>query len=146
METSTSSNTITVETRVHATLQKVWECWTEPEHIVHWNFAGEDWHCPTAENDLQPGGKFSWRMEAKDGSMGFDFSGTYILIHDRESIRLTLDDDRKVHLQFRDRGGIVEIIEIFEPESVNELSLQRQGWQAILDNFRKYTESLSTKS
>jgi len=131
---------ITVKTAIASDIHRVWHCWTLPEHIVRWNHASGEWHCPEAENDLKPGGKFSWRMEAKDGSMGFDYSGTYEEIRKPVLIKKKLDDGRSVTITFEERGGVTELTEIFEPDD-NDPELQRQGWQAILDNFRKYVES-----
>jgi uncharacterized protein YndB with AHSA1/START domain len=115
---------ITIETTVNAPLAKVWQYWTGPEHIIQWNAANDDWHTTQAENDLQVGGKFSSRMEAKDGSFGFD----------------TLEDDRTVIITFDQTQNGVTVTEQFEAETENEAELQRSGWQAILDNFKKYTE------
>ncbi len=133
--------TITVETIVQAPVTKVWECWTKPEHITWWNNASDDWHTPRAENDLREGGKFLWRMEARDGSMGFDFSGVYDEVKANEQIAYTLDDHRKVKIIFTGNGTETTVTETFEAENENSVELQRFGWQAILDNFKKYTES-----
>lgn len=132
--------TITIGTLVRATPEKVWACWTEPQHIVRWNQASDDWHTTRAENDLRPGGKFLYRMEAKDGSFGFDFEGVYDEIVRLKSIKYTMDDGRKVSVEFNAINTGIEITETFEAENENSPELQRQGWQAILDNFRKYTE------
>lgn len=133
---------IKVEVLIDSPLKKVWECWTLPNHITGWNFASDEWHCPRAENNLVPGGKFSWRMEAKDGSMGFDFSGKYIRIVQLEMIENILDDKRSVTIQFRKEGEAVKVTETFEAEQMNSEELQRQGWQTILNNFKKYVEGL----
>jgi uncharacterized protein YndB with AHSA1/START domain len=132
---------ITVETTIKAPIERVWECWTTPEHIVYWNFATDEWRCPSAENDLQTGGRFNWRMEAKDGSMGFDFSGTYDEIKPLESIKFSLDDGRKTEITFSSIGDSTDIVETFEAESSSSFEMQQTGWQLILDNFKKYTES-----
>ena len=142
METS-GKTTITVETTVNAPVQKVWEFWTGPEHIVKWNNASDDWHTPRAENDLRVGGKFLSRMEAKDGSFGFDFGGIYDEVTTNEVIAYTIDDGRKVKITFSPSGNETRIVETFEAESMNSIELQRTGWQAILDNFKKYAESNS---
>jgi uncharacterized protein YndB with AHSA1/START domain len=134
--------TITVETIVNAPVEKVWESWTRPEHIIKWNNASEDWHTPHAENDLRPGGPFSIRMEAKDGTMGFDFEGTYDTVSQHKNIAYTLGDGRKVNVDFEPEGNRTRVLESFEVESMNSPEMQRQGWQAILDNFKKYTEGL----
>jgi uncharacterized protein YndB with AHSA1/START domain len=135
------AHTITVQTSVKSDLDKVWACWTLPEHIINWNFASDDWCCPHAENDLKPNGRFSWRMEAKDGSMGFDFDGTYDQIIDKELISSTLGDGRSVSISFAANGDVVTVTETFETEDLNSAELQRAGWQAILDNFKLYVES-----
>lgn len=138
------SATITVKTTVQAPVEQVWNCWTEPHHIIHWNFAADSWACPAASNDLTPNGKFSWRMEAKDGSMGFDYSGRYLLIEPLKRIEKVLDDGRSVIITFEgtDEGGTL-VSEVFEVEDVNGVEMQRQGWQAILENFRSYVETQS---
>lgn len=133
-------NRITVKTRIKADRDTVWACWTKPEHITNWNFASDEWCCPKAENDLRPNGKFSWRMEAKDGSMGFDFEGTYDQIIENERISYTMTDGRKVDIVFIDQGNEVEISETFDAEGTNTDEQQRAGWQAILENFKKYVE------
>jgi uncharacterized protein YndB with AHSA1/START domain len=132
--------TITVETLVNATIEKVWTFWTKPEHITQWNNASEDWHTTRAENDLRIGGKFLSRMEAKDGSFGFDFEGIYTDIITNEKISYTLLDDRKVTITFSPIKNGVQITETFEAETENKLELQKLGWQAILNNFKKYLE------
>lgn len=133
---------ITVATTVNAPIQKIWECWTQPEHITQWNNASDDWHTPTATNDLQVGGTFTSRMEAKDGSMGFDFGGKYDAIRTNEYIEYTLEDDRKVKVSFTAAGNSTKISESFDAENMNTPELQKTGWQAILDNFKKYTETV----
>lgn len=137
METS-GKTTVTVSTEIPLSVDKVWELWTKPEHITQWNFASEDWQCPSAENDLKPGGKFKWRMEAKDGSVGFDFSGVYLEVVQNQLISSKLDDGRMVKLEFSIQESGVKIIETFEAENQNSVELQKQGWQAILDNFKAY--------
>jgi uncharacterized protein YndB with AHSA1/START domain len=132
--------TITVEATVNAPVEKVWAFWTSPEHIMKWNNASPDWHTPQAENDLRPGGRFSSRMEAKDGSIGFDFGGVYQQVVTNELISYTLDDNREVKISFEENGEETHILETFEAEETNTLDLQRSGWQAILDNFKKYAE------
>mgnify|MGYP003539722979 CR=1 FL=1 len=133
--------TITVKTIVQAPVEKVWECWTKAEHITGWNNASDDWHTPRAENDLRVGGKFLSRMEARDGSMGFDFGGVYDEVKPNEGIAYTLDDDRKVKIGFTGNGNETTVTETFETENENSIELQRVGWQAILDNFKKHTET-----
>lgn len=131
---------ITVETLVNASIEKVWEFWTKPEHITQWNHASEDWHTTRAENDLRIGGKFLSRMEAKDGSFGFDFEGIYDEVLINEKISHTLLDDRKVTITFLPTENGIQITETFEAETENTLELQKVGWQAILTNFKNYVE------
>jgi len=137
MATDRETN-ITVQTTVPISIEEVWKIWTRPEHIVNWNFASNEWHCPEAKNDLKPDGKFSWRMEAKDGSMGFDYSGVYQMIDPRKKIVKKLDDGRLVKIEFTETENGVKITEIFEVEDQNSIDLQKKGWQAILDNFKVY--------
>ncbi len=132
---------ITVEAAIKADINKVWEMWNQPEHITKWNQASEDWHSPSSENDLRTGGKFKTRMEAKDGSMGFDFGGTYDEVVTNDTIRYTMDDGRTVSVKFTQDGDTTRVTETFEAEETNSVEMQRTGWQAILDNFKKYVES-----
>ena len=132
---------ITVETVVNAPIDTVWKKWTNPDDIVKWNNASDDWHTTRAENDLKVGGKFLSRMEAKDGNTGFDFSGTYDTIKQNEIIEYTADDNRKVQVHFFDGDDKTTIIEVFEAENENPIEMQKSGWQSILNNFKKYTES-----
>ncbi len=131
---------VTIETTISADTKKVWDHYTKPEHIIKWNFAADDWHCPRAENDLRAGGKLKSRMEAKDGSFGFDFEATYDEIVDQKKIAYTIADGRKVTVHFEDRDGSTVITTIFDAENENPVEMQRTGWQAILDNFKKYVE------
>ncbi len=140
METQ-NKTIITVESTVNAPVEKVWEYWTKPEHITKWNNASDDWHTPRAENDLRVGGSFVCRMEAKDGSFGFDFGGAYDAVTDNEYIEYTLGDGRKVKITFSGMGASTKVVESFEAEDTNSVEIQKGGWQAILDNFKKYTES-----
>ena len=133
---------ITVSVDVESPVSKVWKYWTSPEHIMQWNNASDDWHTPRAENDLRAGGKFLYRMEAKDGSMGFDFSGEYDEIVEFKLIRYTLADSRKVTIEFSGTGNVTQIVETFEAETENSAELQQYGWQCILDNFKKHAESV----
>ena len=137
-----SDSTITVEATLQLPVERVWELWTLPEHITRWNFASDDWRCPTAVNDLEPGGKLSWRMEAKDGSAGFDLTGVYQEIIPHKQIIYRIDDGREVVIHFADQGTTTSITETFEAEKTNPVELQRNGWQAILDNFKQYAESV----
>jgi len=138
---TTEKNSITVEATIKAPVEKVWQLWSEPEHITKWNSASEDWHTPHAENDLRTGGKFSSRMEAKDGSMSFDFGGVYDEVIPNKSIAYSLGDSRKVKVTFAGNGNETKVTETFDPESTNPAEMQRAGWQAILDNFKKYVEA-----
>ncbi|WP_139997499.1 SRPBCC family protein [Paenibacillus paridis] len=133
--------TIIIETVVHAPVESVWEYWTEPKHITKWSYASDEWHAPSAENDLRAGGTFVTRMEAKDGSFGFDFGGVYDEVNLNESIIYTIGDGRKVKIDFKPQDNNTHIIEYFEAEETNELEMQKAGWQAILDNFKKYAEA-----
>lgn len=139
--TTTAATKITVETTVKAPVEKVWEFWSAPEHITQWNTASDDWHTPRADNDLRPGGKFSARMEAKDGSFGFDFGGVYDTVKQHQLIEYTIGDGRKVSVRFDGKGNETHVAETFEAEGTNPIEMQRGGWQAILDNFKKYTET-----
>ncbi|MBL0913390.1 MAG: SRPBCC family protein [Bacteroidia bacterium] len=132
---------ITVTSSVNAPVERVWEYWTNPQHIMRWNSASEDWHTPRAENDLRAGGKFSSRMEARDGSMGFDFEGVYDEVEPHSLISYTMADGRKVRISFSENDGFTEVRETFDPEGTNPVEMQRMGWQAILDNFKKYSEA-----
>lgn len=137
----TTNQIISVETTVKAPIEKVWEFWTGTQHVKQWNTALESWHTPKAENDLRVGGKFVYRMEAKDGSFGFDFGGIYDQVRENEYIEYTLEDGRKVTISFTSQGNETKVVETFEPETENPVDMQRGGWQAIMDNFKKYTES-----
>jgi uncharacterized protein YndB with AHSA1/START domain len=132
---------ITVKNRVRASAEKVWDLWTSPEHIVQWNSPSPDWHSPRAENDIRPGGRFNIRMEARDGSFGFDFEGTYDEVIPHKRIAYTLGDGRKVEISFTENGKETGIVETFDPENQNPIEMQREGWQAILDNFKAYAEN-----
>lgn len=137
------NKTITVENTVKAPIEKVWKFWTGPRHIEKWNNASDDWHTPHAENDLRVGGKFVSRMEAKDGSFAFDFGGVYDAVKENEYIEYTLGDERKVKISFTPAGNETKVVETFEAESTNPVEMQRGGWQAILDSFKRYTEMSS---
>jgi uncharacterized protein YndB with AHSA1/START domain len=133
---------VTVETTVQKPVAAVWTYWTEPRHITQWSFATDEWHAPSAENDLRAGGKFVTRMEAKDGSFGFDFSGSYDEVRTNESLAYTLDDGRKVTVEFLSEGDATKIVQTFDAEATNPVEMQQAGWQAFLNNFKKYSESL----
>ena len=131
---------ITVETHVNASLPRVWEAWTTPADIVKWNFASPDWHCPSAHVDLRVGGVYGSRMEAKDGSFGFDFGATISALEPQALLQYDIGDGRKVDVRFSQTASGVQVSESFDAEDVNTAERQRQGWQAILDNFRKHVE------
>lgn len=139
----TALNPITVQTVVNAPIEKVWKVWTEPEHIMRWNAASDDWHTPKSENDLRVGGKFNATMAAKDGSFSFEFGGEYTEVEQHALIAYVLGDGRKVKVVFDSDGDQTTVTETFDPEGTNPVEMQRNGWQAIIDNFKKYTESLN---
>ena len=132
---------ITIETTVNAPVEKVWDCWNGPAHIEQWCTATPEWETVNAKNDVRVGGTISSRMQAKDGSMGFDFGGVYDAVKPNEYIEYTMGDSRKVKVYFTAQGNNTKVVESFEAESTNPVEMQRAGWQAILDNFKKYTES-----
>lgn len=131
---------IDTQTAINAPVEKVWAFFNQPEHVVKWNAASPDWHTPIAECELEVGKRFKYRMEAKDGSFGFDFSGVYDTIQTNQQIAYTLDDGRKVSIRFSVQNGITHVDQTFEAEQTNPEEMQRMGWQAILDNFKAYTE------
>jgi uncharacterized protein YndB with AHSA1/START domain len=134
-------NAITVQTVVSAPMDRVWECWNKPEHITGWAFASDDWEAPAAENDLRVGGRFKTTMAAKDKSSSFDFGGAYTDIKEHRLIEYHMHDGRHVKVEFVQSSNGVEIKETFEPENTFPENVQRSGWQAILDNFKKYAEA-----
>jgi uncharacterized protein YndB with AHSA1/START domain len=138
---TTERTKITVSTVVNVPAAKVWKLWTEPVHVTKWNHASDDWHTTIAENDLQEGGRFMSRMEAKDGSMGFDFGGTNNIIRENEYLSYTIDDGRNVEIIFDQKGASTHIAETFEAENTNPIEMQRMGWQAIMDSFKRYAKS-----
>lgn len=140
METANKTK-VTIETTVNAPVEKVWKYWSAPEHITKWNSPSPDWHTPHAKNDLRTGGAFLSRMEAKDGSMGFDFGGIYDEVQEHKLIAYTLGDGRKVVANFTGNGNETNIVEIFEAETMHPVEFQKSGWQAILDNFKNYVET-----
>jgi len=138
----TTSKAITVETTVKAPIEKAWAAWGEPKHIMQWCHASDDWHAPYAENDLRTGGKFKTTMAAKDGSFSFDFGGVYDNVEKHKLIEYKIEDGRQVKITFSSNGNETKVVETFDPESENPVEMQRAGWQAILDNFKKHAESL----
>lgn len=141
-----SDGTITVETIVSAPMEKVWQYWNQPDHITKWVFASDDWEAPAAENDLQKGGRFKTTMAAKDKSASFDLTGAYTAVKEHQLIEYDMDraaneqKSRHVKIEFTEVPGGVKITETFDPENENSIEVQRSGWQAMLDNFKKYTE------
>ena len=135
---------ITVETPINEPVEKVWEVYTNPAHITRWSYADDSWHAPYAENDLRPGGRFRTRMESKDGSAGFDFTGTYTQVVPHKKIAYTMDgaDTRKVIVEFEEFANSTTVIVTFDPEDENPIEMQRSGWQSILENFKKYVEAV----
>lgn len=131
---------VTVEVLVNAPLEKAWKVWTEPEFITKWNFASDDWKCPTAKNDLRTGGRFSYLMKASDDSVGFDFSGEYTRVEQLKVIEYRIDDGRMVNIVFTEESDKTRVTETFEAENMHPVVLQRNGWQAILNNFKKLAE------
>lgn len=133
---------ITIDTTVKAPIDKVWTAWTSPEAIQKWNYAVDDWCCSAAKLELKEGGKFSYRMEARDGSMGFDFEGTFSEVKEHRKIAFYLEDERGVVVSFEEKDDGTKVVETFDAEDENTGEQQRQGWQSILNNFRGYVESL----
>ena len=136
-------NIITLKTAIAAPVEKVWACFTTPEHVMQWNNASPDWHTPKAENDLQVGVKFNYTMAAKDSSFIFDFWGIYDIVEINKQLSYTLGDNRKVTIHFNEADGKTNIVETFEAENTNPVEMQKMGWQAILDNFKKFVEDLN---
>ncbi|MFT3680784.1 MAG: SRPBCC family protein [Ferruginibacter sp.] len=132
---------ITIESVINASVSKVWEYFNTPDHVTKWNTASPDWHSPSAKNDLRVGGSFTYRMEAKDGSFGFDFSGVYDAVTPEKYIEYTMGDGRNVKVYFSGNGDTTTLVESFEAETENSEELQRTGWQSILDNFKNYVEN-----
>lgn len=132
---------ITIQTTVNASPEQVWSAWTTPADIMQWNAASDDWHSPSGSNDLREGGRLSYRMEARDGSMGFDFEGSYTRVIPGKLIEYVMDDERGVSVSFEAGTEGVKIVEAFDPESENPIEMQKEGWQSILDRFRTYVES-----
>lgn len=131
---------ISVEAIINAETKKIWNYWTAPEHISRWNFATADWQCPKAENDLRPGGKYFARMEAKDGSFGFDFEAVYDEVINEQKITYTMGDGRQATTTFENLDGATKVTTVFDAENSNPIEMQQQGWLAILNNFKKYVE------
>jgi uncharacterized protein YndB with AHSA1/START domain len=139
-----STTNITVEVLVNRDIRAAWDAFISPKAITKWNFASADWHCPTAANDLRAGGEFNYRMEAKDGSMGFNFSGTYREVVPLKRIKYSLGDDREVVIEFHDEAGKTRVVETFVAESTYSIEEQKGGWQAILGNYKKHVEDVAS--
>ena len=133
---------VSIATTVNAPIDKVWTAWITPDDIKKWNFASEDWRCPDATIDFTVGGKFSYRMEAKDGSMGFDFEGEFTSISECKSIEYALDDDRRVSIDFFETERGIRVVETFQAEDEFSAEQQKQGWQSILDSFKRHVEAM----
>jgi len=133
---------IVIETRVAAPSTRAWHHWVHPCSIEQWNAASDDWHCPRAVNDLRVGGTFSYQMAARDGSAAFEFTGTFTEVEPNKVLACRLDDGRTVRVSFQEADGHTLVTESFEPESVHSIELQRAGWQAILDRFKAFVESI----
>lgn len=132
---------ITIEALISHDVKKVWDYYSKPEHITKWNFASDDWHCPSASNDMRVGGKYTARMEAKDGSFGFDFEAIYDEVINHKKISYTMTDGRQAITTFENLGSKTKVTTTFDAENSNPVEIQREGWQSILDNFKKYVES-----
>ena len=141
MHTMENKTKITVTCSVTATIEKVWNYWTTPQHIEQWNNASDDWHTPKTVNDIRVGGTFIFTMAAKDGSFSFDFGGTYTEVTENKSIKYTMEDGRTAAINFNSIGDAVEIVETFDAENQNPIDMQKGGWQTILNNFKKYVEN-----
>ncbi len=141
-ELSEAKTMITVTAKVNVTIDTVWDSWTNPAHIVNWNNASDDWHTPKASNDLRKDGRFTFTMAAKDGSFSFDFGGTYTSVEPKQKISYIMDDGRVANVWFEQEGNAVKITEEFQAENIHSPEMQEAGWQAILNNFKKYTEGL----
>ncbi|MBK9177830.1 MAG: SRPBCC family protein [Flavobacteriales bacterium] len=137
----TNPTRITVSAFVNKPITHVWNCWTAPAHIMQWNAANDDWHCPKASNDLRAGGKFSSTMAARDGSFSFDFEGVYGDVQTNKRIAYTMPDGRTCEILFTEKDGATQVVESFDAEATNPVEMQRAGWQAILDRFKTYTET-----
>ena len=137
------SEKVTIATTVNASPQQAWDVYTKPEHITKWNTPSDDWHCPASENDVRVGGKMKSRMEAKDGSMGFDFEATYDEVREPKKLQYTMPDGRVVTTDFEADGKKTKVTTVFDTETQNSVEMQRSGWQAILDNYKKHVDSNS---
>lgn len=144
--TTKPTTKITIATEIAAPVNQVWTAYNSPRHIVKWNCASPDWHSPWAKNELEPGGSFSYRMEAKDGSMGFDFEGVFQRVEPNEFLSYVMGDGREAEIVFEDKGKTTGVTVTFDAEQMNSEEMQREGWQSILDNFKKYVEGFQHDS
>jgi uncharacterized protein YndB with AHSA1/START domain len=134
------SSKITIQATINASQKKTWDYYTMPEHITKWNFADPSWHCPSASNDLQVGGQYEARMEAKDGSFGFDFKARYTALDPGKSFTYKMEDGRQATVTFNGNEQQTDVTVVFDPEDENAVEMQKNGWQSILNNFKSYTE------
>lgn len=141
MDNSKEQIKITIEAVILSDIKKVWVYYTEPEHITQWNFADPSWQCPSAENDLRVGGKYTARMEARDGSAGFDFEAVYDEIIEHNKIAFTMTDGRQAVITFEQIDDSIKVVIIFDAESTYPVEFQKHGWQSILNNFKNYVET-----
>ncbi len=141
-----SSLPVTVAVLVHATPERAWKAFTSPTSITEWNFASTDWHCPRADNELREGGAFCYRMEARDGSFGFDFEGKFLRVSPPTKLHYSLGPDREVVVQFAQEGEQTRVSQLFTPEATHSIEQQRAGWQSILDNYKKYVEATNSEA
>jgi uncharacterized protein YndB with AHSA1/START domain len=132
---------VTVAVSVQASPERAWKAFTSPTSVTEWNFASTDWYCPRAQNDLREGGTFCYRMEARDGSFGFDFEGRFLELSPPARLRYSLGEDREVVVQFTQEGERTLVSQSFTPESIHSLEQQRVGWQSILENYKKHVET-----
>jgi uncharacterized protein YndB with AHSA1/START domain len=137
---------VTVAVSVHASPDQAWDAFTNPSSITAWNFASADWHCPRAENDLQVGGTFSYRMEARDGSFGFDFAGTFLDVSSPTRLRYSLGPDREVVVEFSPEGTLTRVSQTFTPEETHSLEQQQAGWQSILEQYKRHVDSTADRA
>lgn len=132
---------ITIKTTIDAPVERVWEAYTTPADITRWNFASDEWCCPSAEADLKVGGAYKARMEAKDGSLGFDFEAIYDEVEPNKALTLVMTDGRKARTTFVTTENGTEVTTVFDAEDQNSIAMQRDGWQAILNNFKRHAEN-----
>jgi uncharacterized protein YndB with AHSA1/START domain len=135
-----TTQAVTISTEISAPVARVWRAFTTPADITRWNFANDDWCCPSAEVDLRVGGAYRARMEAKDKSFGFDFEGVYEEVDPEKALTLLMSDGRRARTTFEAVGERTKVTTVFDAEEQNSVELQRNGWQAILDNFKHHAE------